>query len=136
MQFLRVFAATAVAFVMSGCSAITQGTTQEIFVNTTPAGASCTLNRNGVELNRVAKTPGAVTVDKTKHDILIKCNKEGYQEATFYNNSGWETGSGVAGIALDVVLTLGVSSAIDSATGADNKYQSPVNITLVPEERD
>ncbi len=136
MQVLRVFAAVAVAGVMGGCSSITQGTTQEIFVNTTPAGASCTLKRNGVEINSVAKTPGGVMVDKTKHDILITCNKTGYQEATYYNNSGWESGSGAAGIALDVVLTLGVSSAIDSATGADNKYESPVNITLVPEERD
>ncbi len=136
MHFLRVFAAGTVAFVMGGCSSITQGTTQQIFVNTNPAGASCTMNRNGVELNGVDQTPGAVTVDKTKHDIIIKCNKPGYQEATYYNNSGWESGSGAAGIALDVVLTLGVSSAIDSATGADNKYESPVNITLLPEEKD
>ena len=136
MHVLRVFAASAVTFVMWGCSSITQGTTQEIFVNTTPAGASCTLSRNGVELNGVAEKPGGVMVDKTKHNIMIKCNKGGYQEATYYNSSGWEAGSGAAGIALDVVLTLGVSSAIDSATGADNKYESPVNITLVPEERD
>ncbi|MCE8000843.1 MAG: hypothetical protein HEP70_18470 [Rhodobiaceae bacterium] len=105
-------------------------------MNTTPAGASCTLKRNGAELNSIANTPGGVTVDKTKHDIIITCNKAGYQEATYYNNSGWESGSGAAGIALDVVLTLGVSSAIDSATGADNKYESPVNITMLPEEKD
>lgn len=136
MLVSRVFAAGAVALVMGGCSSITQGTTQEIFVNTTPAGASCTLKRNGVDLNSVANTPGGVMVDKTKHDIIITCNKPGYQEATYYNNSGWESGSGAAGIALDVVLTLGVSSAIDSATGADNKYESPVNITMLPEEKD
>ncbi len=131
---MRVLAVVAVAIFMWGCSSITQGTTQEIFVNTIPAGANCTLMRNGVQLNGVPNTPGGVTVDKTKHDIIITCNKAGYQEATYYNNSGWESGSGAAGIALDVVLTLGVSSAIDSATGADNRYESPVNITLVPEQ--
>ncbi len=133
---MRVLTVVAVAALMGGCSSITQGTTQEIFVNTTPAGANCTLSRNGVQLNGVSNTPGGVTVDKTKHDIIITCNKAGYQEATYYNNSGWESGSGAAGIALDVVLTLGVSSAIDSATGADNRYESPVNITMLPEEKD
>src|SRR5262249_53385473 len=37
-----------------------------------------------------------------------------------------------ANIATDLVLTLGVSSIIDSADGADNKYDSAVNITLLP----
>ena len=116
-----------------GCSSITQGTTQDIFINTTPAQASCKLEREDVQIAMVESTPASVNVDKTKHDILITCDKPGYQTATYYNDSGWESGSGAAGIALDVILTLGVSSAIDSATGADNKYESPVNITLIPE---
>lgn len=73
-----------------------------------------------------------VTVKKTKEDIALTCTMEGYHEANAINSSGWEAGSGAAGIALDVILTLGISSAIDSATGADNKYQDQVNITLVP----
>lgn len=125
-------AAACAVILLSGCSSITQGTTQEIFINSVPAGASCVVDRNGVRLGEVASTPSSVRVDKSKHDIIITCNKEGYQEATFYNDSGWESGSGAAGIALDVILTAGLSSAIDSATGADNKYTSPVNITLVP----
>ena len=116
-----------------GCSSITQGTTQDITVNTTPAQATCVLEREGQQIGSVQQTPGSVTVSKTKHDITIICDKPGYQTATYINNSGWETGSGAAGIALDVVLTLGMSSAIDSATGADNKYTSPVNMTLIPE---
>ena len=115
-----------------GCSSITQGTTQDIFINTTPAQASCKLEREDVQIAMVESTPASVNVDKTKHDILITCDKPGYQTSTYYNDSGWESGSGAAGIALDVILTLGVSSAIDSATGADNRYESPVNITLVP----
>ena len=121
------------ALALWGCSSIVQGTTQEIFINTTPAEASCTLEREGNRIGTVEPTPGMIAVEKTKHDITITCNKEGYQTATYYNRSGWESGSGAAGIALDVVLTLGLSSAIDSATGADNKYESPVNITLLPE---
>ena len=118
---------------LSACSTITQGTDQEIAVNTTPSGASCVLNRQGQPIGQVANTPGVVTVSKFKHDIMIVCDKEGYQTASYINDSGWESGSGAAGIALDVVLTLGISSAIDGATGADNRYESPVNITLIPE---
>jgi hypothetical protein len=116
---------------VSACSSITQGTDQDIAVNTNPAGATCVLQREGLEIGRVHNTPGSVNVSKTKHDITIICDKEGFETATYINDSGWETASGAAGIALDVILTLGVSSAIDSATGADNKYTSPVNIMFV-----
>ena len=132
MFSLRILAVGLVGLGLSGCSSIVQGTDQEISINTNPAGANCTLEREGAEIGQLANTPGSVTVSKTKHDITIACDKEGYQTATYINDSGWESGSGAAGIALDVILTLGVSSAIDSATGADNKYESPVNITLIP----
>ncbi len=117
---------------LSGCSSIVQGTDQNIIVNTNPPGATCKLEREGAEIGAVLTTPGSVTVSKTKHDITITCEREGYQTATYISDSGWESGSGAAGIALDVVLTLGISSAIDSATGADNRYESPVNLTMVP----
>ena len=91
------------------------------------------MEREGQKIETVQQTPGSVTVSKTKHDITIICDKLGYRTATYINNSGWETASGAGGIALDIVLTLGLSSAINPATGADNKYTSPVNITLIPE---
>ncbi len=134
MQNWRIFALGLVGLSLAGCSSIVQGTDQDITINTNPPGANCKLEREGAEIASVTNTPSTVTVSKLKHDITIFCEKEGYQTATYINNSGWESGSGAAGIALDVVLTLGVSSAIDSATGADNKYESPVNITLVPVE--
>ena len=132
MKSLRLLAAGAVLIALAGCSSITQGTTQNITVNTNPTGASCVLQRQGQEIGQVANTPGTVNVEKTKHDITIRCDKPGYQTATYINDSGWESGSGAAGIALDVILTAGISSAVDSATGADNRYESPVNMTLLP----
>lgn len=119
---------------LGACSSIVQGTDQDIAINTNPVGASCVLEREGEKIGELAASPGSVTVSKTKHDITITCDKDGYQTATYINDSGWESGSGAAGIALDVILTLGVSSAIDSATGADNKYESPVNITMIPNQ--
>ena len=115
---------------LSACSSIIEGTSQEIMVNTNPAGASCSLNRQGMSIARIDPTPGAATIKKTKYDITIECDKDGYQEATYLNHSS------VAGATFgNIVLGGGVGWAIDSASGADNKYDSPVNITLVPEER-
>ena len=118
-----------VAFLIgvSGCSSIIDGTSQEIFVNTNPAGADCSLNREGVVIARVNPTPAAATIKKTKHDLTILCNMDGFHEATYYNHSG------IAGATFgNIVLGGGIGWAIDSASGADNKYTSPVNITLVP----
>ncbi len=132
MKIWRFLALGLVGLSLGACSSIVNGTTQDITVNTNPPGADCRLEREGQVIARVQNTPSTANVSKTKHDITIVCDKEGYQTATYLNDSGWESGSGAAGIALDVVLTLGVSSAIDSATGADNKYESPVNIILLP----
>ena len=109
---------------LTGCASIVEGTSQEIIVNTNPENAHCKFMREGVSIATV-ETPGAVTVKKSKHDINIICNKKGYRQATFYNHSD------VAGATVgNVILGGGIGWAIDSANGADNKYTSPVNITL------
>jgi hypothetical protein len=118
-------------FTLSACSSIIEGTSQEIMVNTNPAGAECSLMRQGNSIARIDPTPGAATIKKTKYDITIVCNKEGYQEATYLNHSG------AAGATFgNIVAGGGIGWAIDSASGADNKYDSSVNITLVPEEEE
>jgi len=63
-------------------------------------------------------------VDKTKYNIEIRCNKRGYQQDTYLNHSGIGATIG------HIILGGGISWSIDSASGADNKYDSPVNITL------
>ena len=112
---------------LCGCSSIIEGRSQEIVLNTNPAGASCTLLRNGSPIGTVSPTPSAILIEKTKYDILIKCNKEGFQEATYMNKSG-AAGATVG----NIILGGGIGWAINSATGSDNKYDSPVNLSLVP----
>jgi hypothetical protein len=113
--------------VLSACSSIIEGTSQEIVVNTNPPGADCSLQRQGISIAHITPTPGAATIKKTKYDITIVCNKAGYQEATYLNHSA------AAGATFgNIVAGGGIGWAIDSASGADNKYDSPVNITLVP----
>lgn len=114
---------------LTGCSSIIEGTSQEITINTNPAGADCSLNRQGISIGHVNPTPGAIMIKKTKYDIMVVCNKPGYQEATYLNHSG-AAGATVG----NIILGGGIGWAIDSASGADNKYDTPLNITLLPQE--
>lgn len=112
---------------LSACSTIIEGRNQSITVNTNPPRADCMLNRQGTPIGEIAETPGSVLIEKTKYDIIIVCNKKGYQEATYMNHSG------AAGATFgNIILGGGIGWAVDSATGSDNKYDTPVNITLVP----
>lgn len=132
-MFYRYAAIAVASVVLSGCATIFEGTRQDIHVVTNPPGATCIFERHGENIGSIAQTPSSLTVRKLKYDILIKCDKPGYQQAQYLNHSG--TDAAIAGnVAADVVLTLGLSSIIDSANGADNKYDSAVNITLVPIE--
>ena len=125
MRKLAVVSAAALA--LSGCATIIKGPSQDILVNTNPAGASCVLNREGAKIAQVDPTPGTVKVDKTKYDITLVCDKAGYQESTYIVHSGIE-GATFGNIALGGLIGWGV----DSATGSDNHYDSPVNLTLAP----
>jgi len=115
------------AICLSGCASIVSGTSQEIKVVTNPPGANCQFVREGSVIASVNNTPGGVTIKKTKHDITLKCNKEGYQEATYLNHSGAD--GATFG---NIILGGGIGWAIDSASGSDNKYTGEVNVTLVP----
>ncbi len=112
---------------LGACSSIIEGTSQEIAVNTNPSGAECNFIREGRSIGRISRTPSALTIKKTKHDITIECDLDGYQTATFHNKS--DVADATFG---NIVLGGGIGWAIDSASGADNMYTSPVNITLVP----
>ena len=122
-----VIALCALALGLSGCASIVEGTSQEVTVNTNPAGANCALNREGTSIARVNPTPGAATIKKTKYDMTIVCDKPGFQQATFIDHSG------VQDMTFGNIIFGGfIGWGIDSASGADNHYQTPVNITLVP----
>jgi hypothetical protein len=117
----------ALLLLLSACSSIIEGRSQTIMVNTNPEGANCDFLRNGEKIASVTGTPNSAYIEKTKYDIKIECHKKGFETATFYNHSG------AAGATFgNIVLGGGIGWAVDSATGSDNKYDSPVNITMVP----
>ena len=112
---------------VSACSSITEGTHQAINLQTSPAGADCKLTRHGEFVGEVASTPGSIDVDKTKYDLAITCSKDGYQPKTVTNKS--DVASATVGNALIGGL---IGWGIDSATGADNKYDGTVSMVLEP----
>ncbi len=123
-------AALLAAVSVCGCATAIEGTTQDIAVNTNPAGASCVLEREGKAIGTIAATPGSSRIEKSKYDITIRCNKDGFAEAVTIDESGTAAASAGSFVA-DVLITEGALGAVDSISGADNKYDSPVDITLV-----
>jgi hypothetical protein len=130
MKIHKIAAVILASAGMQGCAAVFDGTSQEIMVSTNPGNASCVIERKGTTIATISSTPAAARIKKTKDDITIKCNKEGYEETTYLNHSG--IAGAAFGNVIGGVLTGGIAWGIDSASGADNKYDSPVNITLLP----
>jgi hypothetical protein len=124
---VAALAAAVAASCLAGCGTITQGTSQNITITSSPPGGHCDLTRKGEHVATLDHTPGTVKVDKTKNDILLTCNLAGYQEA----NANLESGYG-AGTFGNIILGGGIGWAVDSATGADNKYPSTANVQFVP----
>jgi len=117
---------------LSGCVSVFEGTSQDISVVTNPTGAHCAFKRDdGKDMGSVESTPAKLTVRKSKYDLTITCKKAGYQDAAYVNHSGTSAAI-AANIAVDILLTAGISSIVDSANGADNKYDSVVNLTMIP----
>jgi hypothetical protein len=111
----------------AACSSVIEGRSQEIAVNTNPPGANCTLMREGKPIGTVATTPGTVIIRKTKYDITVECDKAGFMKGSSLDKSG--TAGATVG---NILLGGGIGWAVDSATGADNKYDATVNMTLIP----
>lgn len=131
MKLTAIVAVAALGAAVSGCATVFEGTSQEITVVTNPPGASCSFERQGMQVGAIAKTPGTANIRKSKYDIIVKCDKPGYQQGQYLDHSG--VSAAIAGnVAADLLLTWGVSSIVDSADGADNKYESAVNMTLLP----
>lgn len=112
---------------LPGCATLVEGTSQSMTVTTNPAGASCTLDRQGERLGAIAPTPGTLRVDKSKNDMAVTCAKEGYQTATTSHSPkfvGTTFGNLIAGGLIGVV--------VDAASGANFRYPDEVRVDLAP----
>lgn len=123
---MRTLAIAAVCLAAGACSSITEGTSQTLAFNSVPQGAECQLSREGNVVGTV-RTPGEIRVQKTKHDLELVCEKEGFEDATATLTS--DTAAATFG---NILVGGGIGWAIDSASGADNKYDDVTTVTLTP----
>ena len=119
------FAALALIALLPACATIVEGTSDNVTLSTNPAGATCTIDRNGERVGAVSTTPGSVRIDKSRHDLLVACTKDGYQPATTTAASrftGTTFGNVIVGGLVGVV--------VDAASGANNQYPTEVKLDL------
>lgn len=123
---MQRFAALALVALLPACATVVEGTSDTVTLSTNPAGATCTVDRNGERVAAIATTPGSVRIGKSRHDLNVTCTKEGYQPATVAASSkftGATFGNVIAGGVVGVV--------VDAASGANNRYPSEVRLDLV-----
>ncbi len=113
-----------------GCATVLEGTSQVITVNTgAVADVDCTLSSPAFG-SRTMKAPGAVTIEKSKHDVNVHCTKEGYEDGKAAITSHF-----AAATAANIVFGLSgivIGGVIDAASGASNKYDAEVAIVMTP----
>ena len=122
---MQKFAALALVALLPACATVVEGTSDTVTLSTTPAGATCTVDRDGERVAAVAATPGSVRISKSRHDLNVTCTKEGHQPATAAASSrftGATFGNVLAGGVVGVV--------VDAASGANNRYPSEVRLDL------
>ena len=120
------------ATAMSGCVTAEMGTTQFIKIASDPAGADCTMSRNGAVLAR-KRTPGFIEVSRSRHPITVACTKEGYQQGQATLESLREEPSGYVATSKDGLSGLANSGAVfDMFTAGNAHYQTLVTVRLEP----
>jgi len=103
-----LLAALALSVGASGCALIVNGTTDSVFIESRPPGATVR-----VDGQVVARTPAKIFLSRG-YPGRVTVEKEGYltEELAFpiHFDAGW--------ILFDLLLTLGIGIPIDLATGA------------------
>ena len=119
----------ALTILSTGCSTLTgEGTSQNLSVmtytkeDTDLPGAKCELKND--EGSWTGVTPTSVMVHRSNKDLMVKCSKEGYQDARA--NVVSKTKSNMWG---NVVFGGGVGAIIDHNNGS--AYQYPPVLKLI-----
>ena len=106
--------------VVAGCASpgdTTRGRTQQVFLQTDPPGATCTVARDGAVLATVEATPGYAMVERRSEPIEVSCSRPGYlahRESFASENAKYvEADEGV-----EREPTVGEAAARDVAVGA------------------
>lgn len=121
-MIIRIVLAAALAAPCVGCASVTRGTTENISISSTPAGATAEVS--GLDNPTTCVTP-CVVVAKRSADITVTVTKEGY-EPQVVPLTKEIPGAGAAGFAGNLLVG-------DAATGAAQDHKpNPVIVTLQP----
>ena len=124
-----VFWAAAIALPCFGCASVTRGTTENISIATTPAGATAEIS--GLDIPTACVTPCVVQA-KRNADITVAISKEGYEPQVIPLTKE-VPGTGAAGFAGNILLGGLVGMGVDAAMGAALDHKpNPVTVTLQP----
>jgi hypothetical protein len=127
---IRLLLSAAIALPCFGCASVTRGTTENISISTTPAGATADIS--GLEIPTACVTPCVVQA-KRNADITVTINKEGY-EPQIIPLTKEVPGSGAAGFAGNILAGGLIGMGVDAATGAAQDHKpNPVIVTLQPQ---
>lgn len=129
MKFKYFSLALVISASVSGCSTLTgEGTSQNLSVMTyTPenqdlTGASCELKND--EGLWTAVTPATVMVRRSNKDLMVKCSKAGFSDATA--NVVSKTKANMWG---NIIFGGGVGAIIDHSNGS--AYQYPPTLKMI-----
>ena len=126
---MRLLLAAAIALPCVGCASVTRGTTENISISSTPAGATAEIS--GLDIPTACVTPCVVQA-KRSADITVTVNKEGY-EPQIIPLTKEVPGTGAAGFAGNLLLGGVVGMGVDAVTGAALDHKpNPVIVTLQP----
>ncbi len=121
-------AAAAATLALAGCASVVGEKTQHILISTAPEGAACRVFRSGVVIGNVSSTPAAVDIRLSPVDLVVVCEKDGYQPTSRTNKADVAAASVVSAL-----LWGGTGWAVDSATGTANRYDGDMLVVLAPD---
>ena len=122
---MRVVGCVAAATLLAGCASIVEGTDQQISIQSKPSKAACELMRDGTQLAYVSATPEVVKVDKSQHDIVVTCSKDGWDDGVGILTADFES------MSFGNILIGGViGAAVDAGSGAMHHYPPSIMVVL------
>ncbi len=126
---IRLLLAAVIAIPCVGCASVTRGTTENISISTTPAGATAEIS--GLEIPTACVTPCVVQA-KRNADITVTINKVGY-EPQIVQLTKEVPGTGAAAFTGNILAGGLIGVGVDSYTGAAQDHKpNPVIVTLQP----
>jgi hypothetical protein len=128
-SMIRLLLAAALALSCVGCASVTRGTTENISIATTPAGAKAEIS--GLEIATACVTPCVVQA-KRNADITVAISKDGYEPQVIPLTKE-VPGTGAAGFAGNIIAGGLIGMGVDAVTGAAQDHKpNPVIVTLQP----